>query len=98
MTKAGAAWRRFASVPDTWDGWAVRVLTMAVILTMATVWGLMIRVGALSDQLNQVSSSISDGRADRQEYQQTELARQCTTLAKLGVNLPAMKELGCSGR
>ena len=80
--------RRFVDVPDTWEGWAVRVLTIAVVLMIITTL-------YLTQQVAELHAYIQEGRAQRQEWQQVEAERVCVVLRQNGSNDSGLKELGC---
>lgn len=86
---------QFLRVPDTWEGWAMRVMTVAVVMVFVAVWWLAGQINSLSSQLDGMGGYIAESRAQRTAYQVEELARQCTTLSKVGVSVAERRALGC---
>ena len=78
--------KRFVAVPDTWDGWAIRVLTIAVIITLCSSWILITRIDDLSDQLHQ-------GRVERTASQEAQTVRLCAVIAVLDPD--RKRDVGC---
>ena len=65
--------KRFVSVPDTWEGWVMRVMTVAVVVTLAMCLVLLQKTAELSQQ-------ISNGRAERNSFQAEQSERTCSIL------------------
>ena len=65
--------KRFVSVPDTWEGWVMRVMTVAVVITLSMCLILLQKTAELSDQINR-------GRAERNAYQTEQSERTCSIL------------------
>lgn len=79
---------KVVQVPDTWEAWAVRILTIAIMLVFVAVY-------YFSSQVTALQSYIAESRQQRTEYQQQELARQCTLLRSVGVSAAELRELKC---
>ena len=68
--------KRFVSVPDTWEGWVMRVMTVAVVVTLSMCLILLQKTAELSQQ-------ITNGRAERNAFQQEQTERTCAVLRTL---------------
>lgn len=79
---------RFFHVPDTWEAWAIRVLTVMLTLVL-------ISIGVLINQLADLSGYISESRSQRLSFQQEETARQCAMLRALGTTPDTLRSLRC---
>jgi hypothetical protein len=75
-------------VPDTWEGWAMRILTTFLAIVLVAVWALM---GQLSD----LENFIEQSRVQRMTFQQQEVARQCAILERLGATETERARLQC---
>ena len=80
--------KKFVAVPSTWDGWAMRVMTISVVLVLASAWILFQRTEQLSEQLNV-------GRAERNAFQREQTERTCVILRKQLTDANTLKGLGC---
>lgn len=80
--------QRFIHVPDTWEGWALRIMTVALVIVFVAVYVLL---GKLAD----LEVFIAESRVQRTTFQQQELARQCTILSLLGSSRGEMEKLRC---
>ena len=65
--------KRFVSVPDTWEGWVMRVMTVAVVITLSMCLILLQKTAELSQQ-------ITNGRAERNAFQTEQSERTCSIL------------------
>jgi hypothetical protein len=79
---------RFVQVPDTWEAWAVRILTVAVSLVFVAAW-------FLSTQVRDVQLFMEDSRQQRTAFQQQEKARQCAILRGIGTSPAELRTLQC---
>ena len=80
--------KRFVSVPDTWEGWVMRVMTVAVVVTLAMCLVLMQKTAELSDQ-------VTRGRAERNAYQEIQTERTCAVLALLTKDARILRAARC---
>lgn len=83
-----ATLREITQVPHSWDAWAVRVLTIAVVMVFASVF-------LLANMIMAAQETLNAGRAERQQFQIEEHARQCAILTELGVTRSRLSELKC---
>lgn len=79
---------RFVQVPDSWEAWAVRILTVAVVLVFAAAF-------YLSRQVASLQEYIGESRQQRTAFQQQEQARQCAILRAVGTSTSELRELKC---
>lgn len=90
-----AKWSSFVSVPTTWEGWAVRVLTVAVVLVIgiqAVLGAQLLKLIALTEDQNVfMNNSVNQ----RTAFQHEETARQCELLRHQNVTLTQLQSLGC---
>lgn len=82
------ALERFIKVPDTWEAWAIRVLTVMLALVL-------VAEAILINQLASLGDYIQDSRQQRQSFQIEETARQCATLRALGTTPDTLRSLQC---
>lgn len=89
-------------VPDTWEGWVLRVMTAAIALVFAAIWILLGRIGTLEAQLTHLDSKLVDletyiasSRSERNQFQEQNVARQCRILQELRLPAGEMGRLGC---
>jgi len=80
--------KKVVDVPDTWEGWAMRVLTIAVVIMLLVSLTLISMVRGLS-------AYVSDSRQQRIQFQVEETARQCVILASQGISEAQLKALKC---
>jgi len=80
--------KRFAAVPDTWEGWAVRVLTVAVILVFGAAMILLSQTASLREQ-------VANGRSERTAYQEEQTVRVCQILRHLEVSSGELRDAKC---
>lgn len=83
-----ATLREITQVPHSWDAWAVRVLTIAIVLVFTAIF-------ILGGMLKATQDTIDSGRAERRDFQLEERARQCELLRQHGVTSGRLKELKC---
>lgn len=86
----------FVGVPSTWEGWAVRVLTIAVVAALLACWILYGQLSVLIRLTTDQNAFIRESRAQRLVFQQQETARQCAALEELGLQVVQLKALQCS--
>lgn len=80
--------RKVVEVPDTWEGWATRVLTVAVVIVfIASI--------ALVGMVRGLNAYVSESRSQRLVYQQQETVRQCAILVNQNVSAIRLRELKC---
>lgn len=80
--------RRFVDVPNTWEGWAVRVLTMGVVLVLVVaIW--------LLSALLVLQATANTARQERNDYQNIQTRRVCVILRLEQVSGPELRELQC---
>lgn len=65
--------KKAVQVPDTWEAWAMRVLTMGIVVVLFAAWALMGRIAELQSQ-------ITSGRNERNAYQVEQTERVCALL------------------
>lgn len=94
--------RRFVGVPNTWDGWATRVLTVAVVVNMALAIWLAGKVATVDDQITETNTLtvnqndfMTQSRQQRTAFQGEETARQCETLRRLNTPSDVLRALRC---
>lgn len=80
--------RRLMQVPDTWEAWAVRVLTVMLAIVLLAVYVLLGKIGDLEDFVN-------ESRDQRILFQNEEAARQCAILVRLQVAPAELEDLRC---
>lgn len=80
--------KRFVDVPSTWEGWVMRVMTVAVVI-------LIIVSGTLLQLVLEQKSFSSDSRRQRLTFQQEETRRQCEILRFEGAGIAQLQDLGC---
>jgi hypothetical protein len=80
--------RKFVQVPDTWEAWAVRVLTIAVVVTIGVAV-------ILLQQTAELRSLIVNGRAERNTYQNDQTYRVCMLLREHNGNPVDLKAAKC---
>ena len=83
-----ATLREITQVPHSWDAWAVRVLTIAIVLVFSAVF-------ILGGMLKATQQDIDNGRSERRAFQQEERSRQCELLRQVGVTSGRLRELKC---
>lgn len=93
--RARTGLRKFVGVPDSWEGWAIRVLTVAVILTLVTQAVLGAAVARLTTLTVEQSAFMRDSREQRVAFQQQETERQCEILRRQGATADQLKALKC---
>lgn len=79
---------RFIHVPDTWEGWATRIITVAIAL-------LFLAVAVLIGQINSLEDYLVESRQQRTAFQAEETARQCLALALLGSSQAELRKYRC---
>lgn len=87
--RARAEWKEIVSVPRTMDGWAVRVLTVAIVICMIAAIGTWAAAHNLSTQ-------IEEAQAKNREYQSQAQTRGCLLLKKLGSTPEELVAVGCA--
>lgn len=87
--KARAVVHEVVSVPKTFDGWAVRVLTIAVVICVISAWA----VFAASRQL---SIQVEELQTKNGTYQSQAQTRGCLLLKKLGATSDELAGVGCA--
>lgn len=87
--KDRTALHEVVSVPSTWDGWAVRVLTIAVVICIISAWA----VFAASRQL---SLQVEELQVRNSTYQSQAQTRGCLLLKKLGATSDELVSVGCT--
>lgn len=87
--------QRFLHVPDTWEGWALRVMTVAIALVFVAISVLLGRIGSLEVKLIDLETYIEQSRTERNAFQQENVARQCRTMQELGLSLEELRGLRC---
>lgn len=80
--------RRFTEVPSTWEGWAMRVLTIGIVIVLIAAWLLAGKTAALSQQ-------IRDGRNERNTFQVEQAVRVCALLRHLERDPDALRAAKC---
>jgi hypothetical protein len=80
--------KHVVQVPDSWEGWAMRVLTIGIILVLGAAFVLGQQVSLLRDQ-------VTNGRAERNAYQVEQTARVCTLFRASGVPEDELKAAKC---
>lgn len=80
--------RRVFHVPDSWEAWAMRILTIMLALVFAAMYVLLGKLGDLEVY-------IAESRVQRTTFQHQEQARQCTILSLLGSSRAEMEKLRC---
>lgn len=83
--------RRIVEVPSTWEGWAMRVLTICTVLVLAA--SIMV-----FRQVSDVMNFMTESRADRTTYQIEQQRRMCYLLASSNVSPEKLREVQCSSR
>ena len=86
--KARQGLGKFVGVPDSWEGWAVRILTVAVVLTLATQ-------AFLGRMIADQNDFLRESRSQRTEFQLEETARQCAILSNQGETVTELKAMKC---
>jgi hypothetical protein len=79
---------RFLRVPDSWEAWAIRVLTVAIVFVFAAAF-------LLGGQVQELQDFVSESRTQRTQFQQEETARQCALLEAHGLTPERLEELKC---
>lgn len=87
--------QRFIQVPNSWEGWVLRIMTIALVLVFVAVYILFGAISRLSEQLGGLEGFVSDSRAQRTAFQNAEQARQCLALERMGVGLKDRGDVGC---
>ena len=94
--------QRFLGVPDSWEGWAVRILTIVVMLTFVTQWLLAQQIAQVETQVGELvrltqqqNTFMNESRTQRQSFQSEETARQCQLLRELGTSQEDLRALRC---
>lgn len=80
-------WQRVIQVPDTWEGWAVRILTIMLTLVLVSAY-------LLLDAIDDLQAYLAESRVQRATYQQAEAARECAILLLLS-SASETERLGC---
>lgn len=81
--------KRFTELPNTWDGWAMRIMTISVILVFCAAWVLFGQVRTLQEQL-------SVGRGERNTFQNQTTTRLCTLVRhETTISEETVRALGC---
>lgn len=80
--------RRIVDVPDTWEAWVQRVMTIVAAAVLVAAVLLLVKVG-------QVQTYIEQSRLAREHYQVLELERQCAILVALDTPVSELGRLGC---
>jgi hypothetical protein len=81
--------KRVVHVPDTWEGWVMRVMTIALVMVFVALYFLFGKLASLEDY-------ITESRQQRTGYQQQELARQCALLyATQTLTAAELEDLQC---
>jgi hypothetical protein len=83
--------RRLVEVPSTWEGWAMRVLTICTVLVL----GAAIMIGR---QVSGVMDFMEESRSDRTAFQQEQQQRTCVILEHFGLTQKQLEEVQCSSR
>jgi hypothetical protein len=87
--KARAVLHEVVSVPKTFDGWAMRVLTIAVVLCMISAWATFAASRTLSLQIEELQEKNGT-------YQKQAQVRGCLLLQKLGSTPEELASVGCT--
>ena len=80
--------RRVVQVPDTWEGWAMRILTIGIVLVLVAAFFLGQQVAALQDQVN-------SGRHERIAYQEEQTMRVCALMRVAGATPEDLRAAKC---
>lgn len=91
---AGWRVRKFVSVPDTWEGWAIRVLTVAVVLTLAVQCLLWRELHAVHTYIEQSRVNREHFQDDQREFMRKQEARTCD-LIRHNDRYDELGALGC---
>lgn len=86
----------FVGVPSSWDGWAIRVLTIAVVAALLVCWILYGQLVTLIRLTEDQNAFLQESRNQRAVFQEEETVRQCAMLRVLGVELIQREAMRCS--
>jgi hypothetical protein len=83
--------RQLVQPPSTWEGWAMRVLTIAVIFVFGAAVMIVRQVAGVMDYM-------AESRAERYEFQVEQQQRTCLLLKNMGLSERQLEEVACSSK
>lgn len=93
--RSRSATREVVKVPDTFDAWAVRVLTIAIIICIISAWSAFAAAWTLNAQVEQLQSDVDVNAKNRMAFQYIQVDRACVLLRALSVSQEQLKETAC---
>lgn len=83
------------SVPTTMDGWAVRIMTIGIVVFLFTAFYALAATRQLQVSVDELRQGQITGRTERTAYQEADAYRNCLILTRLGATGKELQGAGC---